>query len=223
MFTSVLNMTTGSITLLTALLCTLTSIGLGLIIAKIYMLEGTYSKNFIMSLVLLPPLVQAVIMLVNGNLGTGVAVVGAFSLVRFRSLPGTSKEISGVFFSMAVGLATGMGYLTFAAGLTVIVSIVLVILSKTRFGEKNDYIELRISIPESLDYNEVFDDIFLKYIDKISLEQVKTTNLGSIFELKYNIVWKKDIKEKECIDELRCRNGNLPIVCGRPKSSHEGL
>lgn len=223
MFTSIFSTTTGNMTLINALLCTLTSIGLGLIIAKVYMIQGTYTKNFVMSLVLLPALVQSVIMLVNGNLGTGVAVVGAFSLVRFRSLPGTSKEITGVFFSMAVGLATGMGYLSFAACITVLISVVLIIISKTNFGEKKDIVEMRISIPESLDYTEVFDDIFEKYTDKISLVQVKTTNLGSIFELRYNIVWKKDIKVKQCIDELRCRNGNLPIVCGRPKSSEEGL
>ena len=223
MFTSILNSTSGNITLLTGLLCLLTSIGLGFIIAKVYMMHGTYSKSYIMSLVLLPALVQAVIMLVNGNLGTGVAVVGAFSLVRFRSLPGTSKEIVGVFFSMAVGLATGMGYLTFALCITAIISLTFIIVSKTSFGEKKDYVEMRISIPENLDYTDVFDDIFAKYVDKVSLEQIKTTNLGSIFELRYNIVWKNNIKEKDCIDELRCRNGNLPIICGRPKSSNSEL
>lgn len=124
---------------------------------------------------------------------------------------------------MAVGLATGMGYLTFALCITVIISIAFIIISKTSFGEKKDFVEMRISIPESLDYSEIFDDIFTKYVDKISLEQIKTTNLGSIFELRYNIVWKNNIKQKECIDELRCRNGNLPIICGRPKSNHGEL
>ena len=210
-------------TILSVALCTLASIVLGFVIARAYMVKSNYSKNFIMSLVILPALVQSVIMLVNGNLGTGIAVMGAFSLVKFRSIPGTSKEICAVFFSMAIGLATGMGCLLFAALLTVVLSALIIVLSVVDFGNKDYVRELRISIPEDLDYTSIFDDLFDKYMKETSLDRVKTTGMGSIFELRYSIVWKDESKQKECIDEIRCRNGNLPIVCGRVLTGKESL
>ncbi|MBS5897960.1 MAG: DUF4956 domain-containing protein, partial [Prevotella histicola] len=177
---------------------------------------------FTISLVILPGLIQVVIMMVNGNLGTSVAALGAFSLVRFRSVPGNSKEICSVFFSMAIGLATGMGYITFAVLITIIIGLVLLILFKTSFGEKSLHSkELKITIPENLDYTEIFEDIFSNFASRISLERVKTTNLGSMYELQYSIVFKNDKLEKEFIDEIRCRNGNLPVICGRPQLRDE--
>ena len=222
MFTSTLE-STGGLTIGGAIICTVASIILGLTIAYIYMGQGRCSKNFAITLVTLPVLVQVVIMMVNGNLGTGVAILGAFGLVRFRSVPGTSKEICCVFFAMAVGLATGMGFITFAVMITVVISLLLLILSKTTFGETKSLRLLKITIPESLDYTEVFNDIFERYAKEVTLNRVKTTNLGSLFELNYDIVLKDDKQEKALIDELRCRNGNLTIVCSRPQMEKEQL
>ena len=222
MFTSTLE-STGGLTIGGAIICTVASIILGLTIAYIYMGQGRCSKNFAITLVTLPVLVQVVIMMVNGNLGTGVAILGAFGLVRFRSVPGTSKEICCVFFAMAVGLATGMGFITFAVMITVVISLLLLILSKTTFGETKSLRFLKITIPESLDYTEVFNDIFERYAKEVTLNRVKTTNLGSLFELNYDIVLKDDKQEKALIDELRCRNGNLTIVCSRPQMEKEQL
>lgn len=149
---------------------------------------------------------------------------GVFGLVRFRSMPGNSREIASVFFAMGIGLAVGMGQILFAAVITVIVSLVLVILSKTKFGEKNmQEKKLKIVIPEDLDYSNVFDDLFEKYTKKNELEKVKTTNMGSLYELTFNIIPKDNIHEKEFIDELRCRNGNLNITLAREMTQENEL
>lgn len=224
MFTSILSSVEGSMTMTGAVLCTGVSVILGLIIALIYMSNGKYTKSFVMTLVLLPPLVQLVIMMVNGNLGTSVAVLGTFSLVRFRSVAGSSKEIACIFFAMAIGLATGMGFLTFAVMMVVVIGLAFILLEKTKFGEpKANEKDLKISIAENLDYTEIFEDIFKIYTKKCKLERVKTTNLGSMYELDYHIVLKDVSKEKEMIDAIRCRNGNLTIVCGRMQGIQEEL
>ena len=220
MFNSVMESVTASLSLEIAMLCTLASLVCGLVIAAVYGIQGGHSKNYLASLVLLPPLVQAVIMLVNGNLGTSVAVMGAFSLVRFRSLPGNSKEIIGIFFAMVVGLAAGMGYISYAAAITVVVSIALLLLWKTRLGNDDDGGKtLKITIPESLDYTDVFEDLFEHFTSSHTLYQVRTTNMGSMYELQYQIQLKPQVIEKELIDELRCRNGNLTFQCGRKTSN----
>lgn len=212
---SIFESTATTLTAGDALICTAVAIVLGVIIAAIYMASGTYTKSFVITLAVLPALVQAVIMMVNGNLGTGIAVLGAFSLVRFRSVPGTSKEIVSIFFSMAVGLAAGMGQLVYAVLFTVVVGAIFFLLCKSNFGkEKTDEKELKITIPENLNYANVFDDIFEEYTKNVKLVRVKTTNLGSMFELSYRITMKKEADEKQMIDALRCRNGNLTIVCG---------
>ena len=216
MFSSIIN-TAQDATLANVLICTGVSIALGFLLACAYMLQGKgeYTKNFILSLVLLPPLVQCVILMVNGNLGAGIAVAGAFSLVRFRSAPGSTKEICAIFFAMAVGLATGMGYVVFAALFSAIVAILFVVLSLLNFGECNTLKKtLKITIPEDINYTEVFDDLFDEYTSSHNLCRSKTTNLGSMFELTYIIELKRGISEKEFIDGLRTRNGNLPISCG---------
>ncbi|AGL03505.1 DUF4956 domain-containing protein [Desulfoscipio gibsoniae] len=205
-----------SITLQGLLLCTLASLILGIGVAYIYMYRSIYAKNFVVTLALLPAMVQLVIMLVNGNVGTGVAVMGAFSLVRFRSVPGSAREISGIFLAMAVGLATGMGYLGIAAIFLVIIGAMTILLSTTGFGErKKTEKELKITIPESLDYSGIFDDLFQKYTKSVELIKVKTTNMGSLYELQYHIVLENQSNEKKFLDEIRCRNGNLNLTCGR--------
>lgn len=213
-----------AITIQSMLLCTLVSLVLGLGTAYIYMFRNIYSKSFVITLALLPAMVQIVIMMVNGNIGTGVAVMGAFSLVRFRSIPGSAREISSIFLSMAIGLATGMGYLGIAALFLLIIGIVNTVLSVTKFGEqKQTEKELKITIPESLDYTGIFDDLFQAFTREANLIRVKTTNMGSLFELQYHIVLKNQSEEKKLIDEIRCRNGNLNIVCGRVPTGKEVL
>ena len=202
-----------SIELTSLLVCIGCSIFLGVIIAFTYRSTGKYSKNFLITLSMLPLLVEAVIVMVNGNLGTSVAILGAFSLVKFRSLPGTSKEILCVFFAMTVGLACGMGHIFYATIITFVGCILILLFSKVNIFEMTGAVrELRILMPENLDYTDVFDDIFKKYTSKVELEKVKTTNMGSLFDLRYRVTMKSKANEKKFIDELRVRNGNLKIV-----------
>ena len=189
------------------------SLALGFVIAGLYMFRSHYSKSFVMTLVMLPAVVQVVILLVNGNLGVGVAVAGIFSLVRFRSVPGTAREITSIFLAMAVGLAVGMGYLGIAVLLVVVLGAVSMILTITSFGDQRTRKDLRITIPESLNYTDVFDDILKSYAKNWELVQVKTTNMGSLYKLTYQIEMKDTSEEKKMIDELRCCNGNLEISC----------
>ena len=202
-----------SIELTSLLVCIGCSIFLGVIIAFTYRSTGKYSKNFLITLSMLPLLVEAVIIMVNGNLGTSVAILGAFSLVKFRSLPGTSKEILCVFFAMTVGLACGMGHIFYATIITFVGCVLILLFSKVNIFEMTGVVrELRILMPENLDYTDVFDDIFKKYTSKVELEKVKTTNMGSLFDLRYRVTMKSKANEKKFIDELRVRNGNLKIV-----------
>lgn len=218
--------TASSLTMQNLLICTVASVIFGFGIAGIYMYRNVYSKSFVVTLVLLPAMVQIVIMVVNGNLGTGVAVMGAFSLVRFRSIPGSARDISSIFFAMAVGLSTGMGYISIAFIFLVMIGFVTMLLNTFKFGEvkiSNSEKELKITIPENLDYTGIFDDLFEKYTSQAELIRVKTTNMGSLYELKYLITMKNMETEKQLIDDIRCRNGNLNIVCGRVPSQRDGL
>lgn len=213
MLKSLFNSTSSSVELWAILVCTLVSLILGVIVAYTHKKTSRYSKNFLITLAILPLLVQTVMIMVNGNLGTSIAIVGAFSLVRFRSLPGTSKEILSVFFAMAIGLATGMGHVFFASVMTIIVSISIILFNKLKFFDLNPYTKmLKIVIPENLDYTNMFDDIFEKFVKEYKLEKVKMTNMGSLFELNYRITLKNGINERKFIDELRIRNGNLKII-----------
>lgn len=224
MFTSILNNAEGALSIGEAGMCLVAALVLGFLIGLTYMSCGTYTKNFTVTLVTLPVLIQIVILMVNGNLGTGVAVLGAFSLIRFRSVPGTAREITNIFFAMAAGLAVGTGYLTFAAFAVVVLCGIQLILYKGPFGEEDGGDKsLKITIPENLDYEGIFDDIFEKHTNGARLERVRTTNLGSMFELQYQIRMKKGKREKEMIDEIRCRNGNLTIVCQRAGVGREEL
>lgn len=192
-----------------------TALVLGIGIALLYKRESSYISHFTVILAVLPLLVQSVIMIVNGNLGTSVAVLGAFGLVRFRSATGTAREIGFIFFAMAVGLATGMGFLTLAVGITVFVGSAIFILEQLHFGMTlSKERQLRITIPEDLDYAGIFDDLFMEYTKQHRLERVKTTNMGTMYELSYRVELRDEEKEKEFIDGLRCRNGNLCIIMG---------
>lgn len=216
MFNSIIS--TQNLTVSSELICLLASMGYGLLIALLYMFKSHYTKSYVVSIVILPALVQVVMMLVNGNLGLSVAILGAFSLIRYRSAPGTAKEITTVFFAMTIGLATGMGYVYFAGAIVVIVGVVFFVLNLSGFGERSQkYKDLKVLIPESLDYNDIFDDIFNKYTEKAELVKVRTTDLGTLFELSYQIILKDASKEKEFLDALRTKNGNLTIVLSRPR------
>lgn len=217
MFNSILETTTSNLSFLNVIICIATSLVLGLVIALVHMKTCKYNKNFVITLTILPMLVQVVMLMVNGNLGTSVAVLGAFSLIRFRSIPGNSREIASIFFAMAIGLSVGMGQIYFACLITIIISLVFIISYKTKFGEvKEEVRKLKILIPEDLDYTEVFDDIFTKFTTNNYLTNVKTVNMGSMFELNYDIKLKNIKEEKKFIDELRIRNGNLKIILSHP-------
>ena len=214
MFESILSSAGDNLTILSSSGCTAASLFLGLMIAACYYFTGRGTKNFCAALVLLPAMVQIVIMLVNGSLGTGMAIVGAFSLIRFRSLPGNSHDISCIFFAMVVGLATGMGYITYAAFVTVIISAAMILLHLVPLPPKVEKRqELKITIYEDLDYTEIFNDF----------NSVKTVNMGSMYQIDYLIEQKDRTREKEMIDAIRCRNGNLTIVCHRMAAPSEQL
>ena len=165
---------------------------------------------------MLPATVAVVIMLVNGNIGAGVAVAGGFSLVRFRSAAGTAREIGMIFLAMTLGLALGMGYVGLAICFFLVMAVFTAVLTTVDFGGKKEGERtLKISIPGSLDYEGLFDDLFAEYTNSSELDKVKTINMGTLYELTYRIVLKDAAKTKEFLDELRCRNGNLTISCGK--------
>ena len=205
------------ITLSAFFICTAVSLLLGIGTAVLGMFRSKYTRSFVLTLALLPAMVQLIIMLVNGNIGAGVAVAGAFGLIRFRSAPGSAKEIGLVFLATAIGLATGMGYVVVAAVFFGIIALAALLLTLVGFGAgEAEERELRITIPENLDYDDLFDDLFAKYTRSAQLDRVKTTNMGTLYELSYKIVLKDSRGTKAFLDELRTRNGNLNIVCGRP-------
>lgn len=190
------------------------SILLGLIIAAAYMYNTRYTKSFVVTLAMLPAIICVIIAMVNGSVGTGVAVAGAFSLVRFRSVPGTAKEICAIFLAMGTGLITGMGYLGLAAAFSIILSLAIMISNRFDFGFKRNsgkFKTFRIMIPEDIDYTGVFENIFDEYTNSCELVAVKTTNMGSMFRLTYDVTLNNPDKEKELIDKIRCRNGNLEV------------
>ena len=204
------------------LLCVGMALVLGMLLAVAFMHRNRYTKSFVVTLALLPTVVCVVIMMVNGNVGAGVAVAGTFSLVRFRSVPGTAKEIVMLFLAMASGLICGMGYLGFALLFTVIMCGMNTLYNRLDFGTKKNasmYKTLNITIPEDLDYSSVFEEILEEYTTSYELIRVKTTNLGSMFRLTYNLVMKKTAEEKQMIDKLRCRNGNLEITVSKQETA----
>ncbi len=217
MFHSVIN--SSGLTLTSISLCVLSAVILGIMIAFVHMKTSKYTKNYVVTLAVLPLLVSIVMIMVNGNLGTGVAIAGAFSLIRFRSIPGTSKEIVSVFWAMAIGIAVGMGQIVFAGIVTVVVALLLLLFYYTKFGENQyEYKVLDITVPEDLDYDKIFDEVLDKYLTRYELTSIKTTNLGSLYELKYDILLKKSIREQDFVNELRVKNGNLKICIHKART-----
>jgi len=212
-----LNSIIGSeMSLVSFLVCIFTAMVLGLLASLVFSDRDHHSPAFRQSVALLPPVVTLVIMLVNGNIGAGLAVAGTFALVRFRSAPGTAKEITALFFAVAIGLACGMGYVGVAVIFFVLMSVYVLGLGAARFGEESEkHRHLKITVPENTDYESLFADLLEKYTASHELIKVRTTNMGTLFELQYRVVLKDPRQIREMIDEIRCRNGNLNIVCSR--------
>lgn len=218
MFESILS---SSLTITSCLVCFIVSIVLGFIIAVVHNINKNSNKNFLVTLILLPLIVNVIIMMVNGNLGTSVAILGAFSLIRFRSTPGSSKDLLSIFLAMAVGLSTGMGQIYFAIMFTFIACGLIILLEKTNILSGYNSKILKIVVPEDLDYEGIFDDVFNKYTDKSELLKSKTINMGSLYELEYRIVTKNGIKEKDLIDDIRIKNGNLKVMLSNQLKENE--
>lgn len=203
------NITSGAI-----LLCTASAILLGLAVAWIHSYKNRSNNSFLLSVSLIPVIVQVIIMLVNGNLGTGVAVAGAFGFVRFRSAPGTAREISSLFLAMTIGLATGMGYIAVAFLLTLIVGL-LTILSLQFFTDIHSSRILSVTVPEVLDYEGVFEEVLSKYTVNYQLISVKSVAMGTMYRIMYEVETKDPDQTKEFLDSLRIRNGNLEVSLSR--------
>lgn len=213
-FQGVFDSTTTSLQLGDFFLCLGVSLAIGIFLALIYTVKNEYSQSFILTLALIPAVVCVVIMMVNGNIGAGIAVAGAFSLVRFRSAPGSAKEICAIFLAMGVGLMTGMGYLGYAAVFAAVLGGALLLFNVLQIGSSKKPLlnkTLHITIPETLEYEGVFDDLMDSYTSKAQLVNVKTTNMGSLYKLTYDVTLKEFGKEKQFLDQLRCRNGNLEV------------
>lgn len=203
-------------------ICIMAALLAGLIIALSYKIRNKTTQNFVTTLALMPAMVCVIILMVNGNIGTGVAVTGAFSLIRFRSVAGSSSDLGAIFLAMGTGLIIGMGYIGFAFAFAIIISIMQIIYANIGMGKRDDVDRtMRIAIPEDLDYTGVFEDLFEKYTTSNQLTNVKTTDMGSLFRLTYNISLKDAKLEKELIDNLRCRNGNLEISISKQEMSSE--
>lgn len=204
------------------LICMAVSLVLGFVIAACNRYNNRYTRSLSFALVLLPVIVQAIIAMVNGQLGAGIAVAGAFGLVRFRSAPASARDITSIFLAVSVGIANGMGYVGIAVLLTLVVCIISLILSKVNFGAVRDNErDLKVVIPESLNYEDVLDPVIQSYTTRYELVRIKTTNMGSLYNLHYHITLKPDVSEKKFIDELRVYNGNLEISCARPDSKDD--
>lgn len=204
------------------LICVAVSLVLGLLLCAMTGWQSRSSRSFTVTLALLPAVVCVVIMMVNGNVGTGVAVAGSFSLVRFRSAPGTAREISAIFVAMGTGLITGMGYLAYAALFALILGAATMAYTAFSLRSHNGgpvCRTLHITVPEDLDYIGVFEPVLNEYTRQYSLTQVKTTNMGSLFKLTYDVTMKDSALEKKFIDQLRLRNGNLEIALGHPDNA----
>ena len=216
------SVTNGTVGIESYLLCLLGAILCGVITAFAASYKTSSTKSFLVSLILLPAIVDTVIIMVNGNIGTGVAVMGAFSLVRFRSVPGKARDIVSIFLAMTAGLACAAGYIAIAVLFTLLVCIIMLVLAHISIGD-DKLMELRITVPESLNFYGEFDDSFKEYAKKHRLVKTKTSNMGSLYKLTYTIEMKDKKELKNFIDKLRCRNGNLEISANEFLEGSEAL
>ena len=222
MFNTIFDITATGLSIQIGLICAGAALALGVVIAFTHMKTSETNKGFLVTLATLPLLVMAVMIMINGNLGTSIAILGAFSLIRFRSLQGHAKELLSVFFAMMIGLACGMGHILFGAVITVIAVIAIFFFTYTNFlsPDQNRKV-LKIVIPEDLDYDDVFADIFKKYTTRAELTRMKTMNMGSLYKLTYDITLKSGAKPKEFLDEIRIKNSNLKVLLSQPICEEE--
>lgn len=186
----------------------------GIIYSWILSFRVKSTKRFFLVNAILPTVVGVILSFVNGNLGIGIAIGGAFALIRFRSAPGSADEIASIFITMAAGVAFGMGYLAYGAIVLIGFGLIYVGLTYTKIFDHKDNDKnmlLRVTIPESLDYSDVFNPTFDKYLKESESVEVKTTGMGSMFRLSFRIKMKNQNEQKALIDELRTLNGNLEI------------
>lgn len=214
---------TGSFTVMQFSIAIVVSMMLGFLVSLFYMYKNTHTKSLALTLVLIPAIESVVIMMVNGNLGAGIAVAGSFSLIRFRSVKGSARELTCIFLSMAIGIICGTGYVVVAALFTVILLAVSFILTTLNFGNNENDKYLNIVVPESLNYDEAFNEVLKKYTKEYELLNVKTINLGSLFRVEYRISLKKNTSIKNMIDEIRVLNSNLEVSCGMICGEREEL
>ncbi len=217
-----INIFESSITLSSLIICLAEALGLGILSAFVFLFRSKHSSSFALALSLLPMVVALVILLINGNIGTGVAVAGAFALVRFRSVPGTAREIAAIFVAVAMGLSLGLGYVGIAALFFVISAVATIILTAARFGGSNEeQKQVKITVPENLNYEGLFDEVFDTYTKDHELKRVRTTNMGTLYELTYLATFQDNQVRKAFIDELRTRNGNLNVSVGMPEEREQ--
>lgn len=222
MFNTIFDASTVGLEVSTALMAAGAAIVLGLALAITHMKTSQTTKGFLITLATLPLLVMAVMIMINGNLGTSIAILGAFSLIRFRSLQGRAKDLLAIFFAMMIGLACGMGHILFGAVITIIAIIAILLFSYTHFLEPDRHERvLKVVIPEDLDYEEVFADVFKKYTSRSHLVKMKTINMGSLYKLTYDVKLKHNVKEKEFLDEIRVKNCNLKVLLSEPCCEEE--
>ncbi|MBR2577348.1 MAG: DUF4956 domain-containing protein [Erysipelotrichaceae bacterium] len=215
---------TGTFTLGQFMIAVTCSMLLGLLTALFYMYRSQHTRSLALSLVLIPAIEAVVIMMVNGNLGAGIAVAGSFALIRFRSVKGSAKELTCIFLAMAIGIVCGTGYVALAAVFTIVLLAIAFTLTYIGFGKDGiNEKYLKITTPESLNYDDAFEDILNKYASSHELISVKTLNLGSLYRVEYDINLKDPKKVKDMIDELRTHNGNLEIMCGSKAGEKEEL
>jgi len=210
------SITAASITATSFIICIVAAIVLGMGTALVFTYKTRHTSSLSLAIAILPAAIALVIMLVNGNVGAGVAVAGAFALVRFRSVPGSARDISAIFVAMAMGLSCGLGFIALAAIFFVIMSALVVLLTVTNFGGSSERERLlKVTVPENLDFEGMFDDIFARSLESYDVERVRTTNMGSLYEITYRVVPAEGMSAKALIDAIRCRNGNLNVSLGR--------
>ena len=222
MFNTIFDTSTTGLDIKTALIAAGAALLLGIMLAITHMKTSQTTKGFLVTLATLPLLVMAVMIMINGNLGTSIAILGAFSLIRFRSLQGRAKDLLAIFFAMMIGLACGMGHILFGTVITVIAIVAILLFTYTHILEPDRHERvLKIVIPEDMDYEEVFTDIFKKYTSRHRLVKMKTMNLGSLYKLTYDVKMRHGVKEKDFLDEIRVKNWNLKVLLSEPCCEEE--
>ncbi|MEA5026697.1 MAG: DUF4956 domain-containing protein [Erysipelotrichaceae bacterium] len=207
---------TDTLTISGIVIVIITALFLGVVISSIYMLthkKESYDASFTITLVILPAIISIIIMLVGTSVARAFSLAGAFSLIRFRSAMGNTKDITYIFFTVSIGLAVGMGYLGYGIIFTIIMCLAMYLLDRIDYGKaKHEVMLLRIVIPENMNFQKAFDDIFDTYTASYTLNKVKTSDLGSLFTLTYQITMKDNTNTKMFIDQIRQRNGNLDVT-----------